>query len=116
MQGAADKANEREKKRTAAEDEAKKPGNRKLNLNQDAIRRADDNSMMGSAGSALAREAQSRVDAYKERNKAKDDWTDEQKEYAKQREEGFYNCFLDLFYIFVIKIYRVTMIPKGKYS
>lgn len=31
-------------------------------------------------------------------------------------EEGFYNCFLDLFYIFVIKIYRVTMIPKGKYS
>ena len=31
-------------------------------------------------------------------------------------EEGFYNFFLDLFYIFVIKIYRVTMIPKGKYS
>lgn len=89
MQGAADKANEREKKRTAAEDEAKKPGNRKLNLNQDAIRRADDNSMMGSAGSALAREAQSRVDAYKERNKAKDDWTDEQKEYAKQREDEY---------------------------
>lgn len=89
MQGAADKANEREKKRTAAEDEAKKPGNRKLNLNQDAIRRADDNSMMGSAGSSLAREAQSRVDAYKERNKAKDDWTDEQKEYAKQREDEY---------------------------
>lgn len=89
MQSAADKANEREKKRTAAEDEAKKPGNRKLNLNQDAIRRADDNSMMGSAGSSLAREAQSRVDAYKERNKAKDDWTDEQKEYAKQREDEY---------------------------
>ena len=31
-------------------------------------------------------------------------------------EEGFYNCFLELFYIFVIKIYGVTMIPKGKYS
>lgn len=89
MQGAADKANEREKKRTAAEDEAKKPGNRKLNLNQDAIRRADDNSLMGSAGSVLARDAQKRVDNYKERNKIKDDWTDEQKEYAKQREDEY---------------------------
>lgn len=89
MQGAANKANEREKKRTAAEEEAKKPGNRKLNLNQDAIKRADDNSLMGSAGSALAREAQKRVDDYKNKNKAKDDWTDEQKEYAKQRQDEY---------------------------
>lgn len=97
MQSAADKANEREKKRTAAEDEAKKPGNRKLNLNQDSIRRANDNSLMGSAGTVLAREAQSRVDEYKKRNKVDDDWTDEQKAYAKQREDEYTKLIEDYY-------------------
>ena len=87
----ADKAIEREKQRTAALDEAesKKLGNRKLNLNQTAIRHCNDQSMMGSIGTRLAEEAQSRVDSFKERNKIQDDWTDEQKEYAKKRHDEY---------------------------
>ena len=82
-------AREKERHAAAMAEEAKKPGNRKLNLNQDAIRRADDNSLMGSAGTVLAREAQSRIENYKKRNAIQDDWTDEQKAYAKQREDDY---------------------------
>ena len=57
-------------------------------LSQDAIRRANDVSMFNH-GSVAAREALKRMDDYRERNKPKDDWTDEQKEYAKQREEEY---------------------------
>lgn len=57
-------------------------------LSQDAIRRANDVSMFNH-GSVAAREALKRLDDYRERNKPKDDWSDEQKEYAKQREEEY---------------------------
>lgn len=57
-------------------------------LSQDAIRRANDVSMFDH-GSVAARDALKRLDDYRERNKPKDDWSDEQKEYAKQREEEY---------------------------
>lgn len=65
------------------------PGNKKLNLNQDYIRRADDNSMMGTAGTIRAKEAQRRVDDFKEEFKEKENWTDEQKQYVKQRQDEY---------------------------
>ena len=57
-------------------------------LNQETIRRANNVSFFDH-GSVAAREALKRVDDYKERNKIDDNWTDEQKAYAKQREEEY---------------------------
>lgn len=65
------------------------PGTKKLSLNDDYIRRADNNSMMGNAGSVRAKEAQSRIDDFKNAFKEQDDWTDEQRAYVKQRHDEY---------------------------
>lgn len=88
-QNANNKAIEREKQRQAEAAAAAGPGNKKLSLDQAAIRRADDNSLMGSAGTVRAKEAQQRVDAFKEEFKEQDGWTDEQKTYVKQRQDEY---------------------------
>ena len=84
-----DNAIAREKERTKAMAAAAVPGNKKLNLDQDAIRRADDNSLMGTAGTVRAKEAKRRVDEFKEEFKEKSEWTDEQKAYVKQRQDEY---------------------------
>lgn len=53
-----------------------------------AIDRANHTSFFEN-GTSQAREALRRLDDYRERNQPQDDWTDEQKEYAKQREQQF---------------------------
>lgn len=65
------------------------PGTKKLSLDQEAIKRADDNSLMGTAGTSRAKEAHRRVDEFKEEFKEKSDWTDEQKAYVKQRQDEY---------------------------
>lgn len=65
------------------------PGTKKLSLDQAAIKRADDNSLMGTAGTSRAKEAQRRVDDFKEEFKEKSEWTDEQKAYVKQRQDEY---------------------------
>lgn len=57
-------------------------------LSQEAINHANNVSMFDH-GSVAAREALGRLDDYRERNKIQDDWTDEQKAYAKQREQEY---------------------------
>lgn len=57
-------------------------------LDQNAVSRANSVSMFDH-GSVAARDALRRVDAYREKNKIQDDWNDEQKAYARQREEEY---------------------------
>ena len=57
-------------------------------LDQNAISRANSVSMFDH-GSVAARDAMRRVDAYRDKNKIQDDWNDEQKAYARQREEEY---------------------------
>ena len=57
-------------------------------LDQKTIQDANNQSFFDH-GSVAAREALKRVDDYKARNKIDDSWTDEQKEYAKRREEEY---------------------------
>lgn len=83
-----DNAIAREKERTKAQEEANKPGRRELNLDQDAIRRLNGNSMFDS-GNVLAADAKRTVEAYDKEFSEKPEWTKEQKEFAAKRRDEY---------------------------
>lgn len=83
------RAKERQEQRQRDAETSERIKNELPGLDQNAIRRADDNSMMGSTGKVLAKEALGQVDSFKEQFKPKDDWTDEQKQYAIDRQKEY---------------------------
>lgn len=89
-----DMAIAREKERTknmgggAASSGAPAAGTKKVQLNQELVRRANDASMFN-RGDITARDAQKEMDSFDEQFKPKADWTDEQKAYAAKRHDEY---------------------------
>lgn len=82
-----------DKKRRQEEAEKKKQLDERVKEELPGIRQenisAANNVSFFEHGSVAAREALGRLDDYRNRNKIDDNWTDEQKAYAKQREEEY---------------------------
>lgn len=91
------KAKEAQERRTQEQQTADRIKNELPGLNQDAIRRADDNSLLGSAGTGRAKEALQRLDSFKEEFKDNPDWTPEQRAYVKQRQEEYRQLITDYY-------------------
>lgn len=71
-------------------------GTKKVQLNEELVRRANDASMFN-RGNITARDAQAEMDSFDEQFKPKADWTDEQKAYAAKRHDEYTELVADVY-------------------